>query len=262
MQILERIIEKLPEGELEQVAIGLRWTGVVARVDGQRRCGLSSTLGGDRKHGGLPPVPQAGRLTSTSSQHLAELALQKENPTLASVGVAAINAILPDPDSERCVDANADELLSSIGKGKTIAIIGHFPFVPDLREVAAELFVFERSPRGDDLPAEEAPEILPHCEVVAITGMTLANHSLEKLLEHCSDEATLMLLGPSTPLCDELFDAGMDILSGSIISDIDAVMQAVAEGAMFPQIHHAGVHLTNYARSREAAREHAHLIEA
>ncbi|MGD8622011.1 MAG: DUF364 domain-containing protein [Anaerolineales bacterium] len=260
MYILERILETLPDGEVEQVTIGLRWTGVVVRVAGQRRCGLSSTLGSDRKHGGMFSIPEAGRLASLSSQHLAEFALQKDNPTLASLGVAAINALLPDPDPERSVDANADELLARLGSEKSVAIIGHFPFVPDLREVAGELFVIERAPRDDDLPADQAPEILPQCNVVGITGMTLANHSFETLLEYCSDEATLMLLGPSTPFSDVLFDAGIDILSGSIITDIDAVMRAVAQGARFPQIHQAGVRLTNLARSKEIAVKFAHGI--
>jgi len=138
MPILEKILEELPEGEIEQVTIGLRWTGVVVRVDGHRRCGLSSTLGGDRRHGGLPSIPDAGQLTALPSQRLAEFSLEKENPTLSSVGVAAINALLPDPDPERSIQGNADELLASMGAGKTVAIVGHFPFVPRIREVAAE----------------------------------------------------------------------------------------------------------------------------
>ncbi len=260
MPILEKILEELPEGEIEQVTIGLRWTGVVVRVDGHRRCGLSSTLGGDRRHGGLPSIPDAGQLTALPSQRLAEFSLEKENPTLSSVGVAAINALLPDPDPERSIQGNADELLASMGAGKTVAIVGHFPFVPRIREVAAEFFVIERAPRGDDLPADQAPRILPHCDVVGITGMTLANHSLEPLLAHCSREATLMILGPSTPFCDVLFESGVDVLSGSIVDDIDAVMRAVAEGARFPQIHQAGVRLANLAQTSEAAIDFARRI--
>lgn len=253
MQILEGILADLPEGEIEQVTIGLRWTGVVVRVNGERRCGLSSTLGGERGHGGRLPVPNAGRLTSLPSRQLAEFALEKENTTLASLGVAAINALLPDPDLERSIQGNADELLVGMGAGRTVAIVGHFPFVPRVREVAAEFFVIERTPDDDDLPADQAPQVLPRCEVIGITGMTLANHSLEALLGYCSPEATLMVLGPSTPFSDVLFEAGVDILSGSIITDIEAVMSAVAEGARFPQIHQAGVQLANLAQTVERA---------
>jgi uncharacterized protein (DUF4213/DUF364 family) len=262
MQILERILEELPQGDVEQVTIGLRWTGVVVRVDGQRRCGLSSTLGGDHRHGGSPPVPDAGRLTDFTAQHLAEFSLDKSNPTMASLGVAAINALLPDPDPARCIQSNADELLASMGADKTVAIVGHFPFVPSLRQSAAELFVLERSPRADDFPADQAPQILPRCDVIAITGMTLANHSLELLLDSCSEEAVLMILGPSTPLCDVLFEFGVDILSGSMITDIDAVMRAVAQGAAFPQIHQAGVRLINLTRREESAPEFKKWVNA
>jgi uncharacterized protein (DUF4213/DUF364 family) len=121
--------------------------------------------------------------------------------------------------------------------------------------VAAEFFVIERAPRGDDLPADQAPRILPRCDLVGITGMTLANHSLESLLDYCSPEAVLMILGPSTPFCNALFESGVNVLSGSIIVDIDAVMRAVAEGARFPQIHQAGVRLVNLAQTKEAATE-------
>jgi uncharacterized protein (DUF4213/DUF364 family) len=262
MQILERILEELPEGEIERVTIGLRWTGVIMRVDGQRRCGLSSTLGGDRRHGASFAVPNAGQLTTLPSKRLAEFALESENPTLASVGVAAINALLPDPDPEQSIQGNADELLVSMGAGKAVAIVGHFPFAPRVREAAAEFFVIERAPRGDDLPADEAPRILPRCDVIGITGMTLANHSLESLLDYCPRESTLMILGPSTPFCDVLFEAGVDILSGSIVADIDAVMRAVAEGARFPQIHQAGVRLVNLAQTVERADEFSSRINS
>jgi uncharacterized protein (DUF4213/DUF364 family) len=79
---------------------------------------------------------------------------------------------------------------------------------------------------------------------------------------YCSREAVLMILGPSTPFCDVLFDAGVDILSGSIVTDIEAVMKAVAEGARFPQIHKAGVRLANLARTVEQADAYAGLINA
>jgi uncharacterized protein (DUF4213/DUF364 family) len=260
MVILNEILEQLPVGDIEQVCIGLRWTGVVVRVNGERRCGLSSTLGGDRTHDGLPPVPQAGRLTELSAHNLAAMALERDHPTLASVGVATINALLPDPDLDRCVDGNADELLLKMGARKKVAIVGHFPFVPRVREVADELFVLEREPHGEDHPATMAPQILPRCDVVAITGMTLTNHSMEELLEYCEEDAIVMILGPSTPFCSVLFDAGAQLLSGSMITDIDAVMRAVSQGAKFPQIHAVGIELVNLARSVESAEAFATLL--
>jgi len=49
-----------------------------------------------------------------------------------------------------------------------------------------------------------------------------------------------MLLGPTTPLSDILFDYGIDILSGSIVTDQDAVLRGVSEGDTFRRMKKTG----------------------
>jgi hypothetical protein len=61
-------------------------------------------------------------------------------------------------------------------------------------------------------------------------------------------EALTMLLGPSTPLTPLLFGTGIDLLSGAIVENIDAVLAAVSQGAGFRQIHRAGVKLVTLQR--------------
>ena len=51
----------------------------------------------------------------------------------AAIGMATINSLL-DIEEERCFDLNARELIAEKGEGKRVAIIGHFPFVPQLRQ--------------------------------------------------------------------------------------------------------------------------------
>ena len=101
----------------------------------------------------------------------------------------------------------------------------------------------EREPADGDLPASAAADILPQADVVAITGMSLVNHTLDDLLELRSPEAKTLLLGASTPLSPVLFEYGIDFLSGSIVTAIDPVLAAVRQGANFRQIHKAGVRL-------------------
>ncbi|MCK4961951.1 MAG: DUF4213 domain-containing protein, partial [Anaerolineales bacterium] len=91
MKLLGDLLAIIPEGEVVQVHIGLHWTAVVTEVEGRQGCGLSSTLQSPHAHGVKPQVPQAGLLTTLSGRELAELALEVDRPTLASVGVAAIN---------------------------------------------------------------------------------------------------------------------------------------------------------------------------
>jgi uncharacterized protein (DUF4213/DUF364 family) len=246
MSLLDDLLAVLPDGEVLDVCIGLHWTAVVVRVGDQTRCGLASTVAAPHNHSAEPDGPQAGHLHTLSALELAHLA-RSEQPTQASVGVAAINALLP-PRPELWRDLNAEEMIADQGAGKTVALIGHFPFVPRLRSRVGRLVVLELQPKDDELPAEAAPDILPQADLVAITSMTLVNHSLEKLLNLCNPQATVLLLGPSTPLSPILFGHGINVLSGSVVTDIDPVLAAIKQGANFRQVHRAGVRLVTMSR--------------
>jgi hypothetical protein len=247
MKLLNDLLAILPEGNVLQVCIGLHWTAVVVEVGGKVRCGLASTLRENDEHHGEPDVPQAGQLTTMSGMHLASL-VQSERPTLVSVGMAAINALLPRRP-ETWVEMNAEEVIASEGADKQVVLVGHFPFIPRLRGRVGKLIVLENNPKPGDLPASTAQEVIPSAEVVAITGMTLLNHTLEGLLHLCDPSATVILLGPSTPLSPVLFEYGVDWLSGAVVEDIDTVVRAVGQGGNFRQIHRAGTRLVNMNRS-------------
>ncbi|MBN1265163.1 MAG: DUF364 domain-containing protein [Anaerolineales bacterium] len=241
MALLENVMSQMQEGKILSVTIGTHWTGVVVQVEGERRCGLSSTISADHHEHGVPDVPQAGTLHTLPARELAAFS-QSENPTMSSVGVAAINALLPRAP-ETWVDRNAEEVILEHGRGKKVALIGHFPFVPLCREEIADFHVIEREPREGDLPAEAAERILPESDVVAITGMTLVNHTLENLLKLCRPETLVLVLGPSTPLSPVLYDYGVNMLSGSIVTNLEGVLNTLSQGGNFRQVHHAGVRL-------------------
>ncbi|MCK5316153.1 MAG: hypothetical protein KAJ53_13555, partial [Anaerolineales bacterium] len=92
-------------------------------------------------------------------------------------------------------------------------------------------------------------DILPQAEVIAITSMALINRTLDGLLDLCPPSSIVLMLGPSTPLSQVLFDYSIHLLSGSIVTDIDAVLRAVSQGANFRQVHRAGVQLVTISRS-------------
>jgi uncharacterized protein (DUF4213/DUF364 family) len=244
--VLDEILDTLLAGWVTSVLIGLHWTTVRTEVGGQQRCGLASTLSGPHGHHGQADVPQAGYLETRPGSVLAGLA-KADHPTQASVGVAAINALLPQ-QSQAWVDLNAEEVLAREGAGKRVALIGHFPFVDRLRSQVGELLVLEQRPRPGDLPASATAEIVPQAEVVAISGTTLINHTLERLLALCSKEALIILLGPSTPLSPVLFEHGIDILCGSVVTDIEAVLKVAGQGGNFRQVRRAGVRTVTMAR--------------
>lgn len=244
--ILDQILGTLRDGRVTNVLIGLHWTAVVAEVDGQRRCGLASTLSGSHYQHGQVDVPQAGQLANLPGATLAALA-KAGQPTQASVGVAAINALLPQQPKD-WIELNAEQVLAEQGAGKNVALIGHFPFVDALRDRVGQLFVLEQQPQPGDLPAAAATEILPQADVVAISGTTLINHTLNELMALCAPEALVILLGPSTPLSPVLFGHGINILCGSVVTAIDPVLEVIGQGGNFRQVRRAGVNTVTMSR--------------
>jgi hypothetical protein len=165
----------------------------------------------------------------------------------ASIGMATINSLLK-VDEAACVELNAEKVIRERGAGKGVAIVGHFPFIQRVRADVGQLWVLEMRPGPGDLPAEAASEVIPQADVVAITSTTLINRTFEGLLALCRPDAYVLLLGPTTPLSPLLFEQGLDMLSGSLVDDVDGVLRLVGQGATFRQIHRQGVRLVTMAR--------------
>jgi len=209
-----------------------------------RECGLASTLGRGKHNHGAAFVRDAGRLAGRSALELARLAYS-ECPLEAGIGMAAVNSLL-NVDDSRCVDLNARDLLIERGRGKKVALVGHFPFVPDLREAVGQLWVIELEPRPGDVSAEEGEFLIPQADIVAITGSAFNNHTMERLLAACRPESTVMVLGSTTPLSPVLFDYGVDIISGTRVIDPKRALRCLSEGATFRQMQ--GVRLLTMQR--------------
>jgi uncharacterized protein (DUF4213/DUF364 family) len=246
MVLSDELIDAVSDGVIVDVRIGLNWTAVVAEVEGELQCGLASTIGGHHNHGGEPTIPWAGELIGRSALDLAAWIMQ-DNQTRRSLGMATINALLPR-HSDHWTDCNAEEVIASYGANVPVVLVGHFPFVPSLKERLPYFSVIERRPVEGDYPEAAAHQLIPQAAVVALTSMTLLNGSFEGLIQMCSPDAVVMLLGPSTPLSPVIFDHQVDILAGSIVTDIDAVLRTVSQGGNFRQVHRAGVRLVALLR--------------
>jgi uncharacterized protein (DUF4213/DUF364 family) len=245
MKLIDELLDVVPVGNVEQVAIGLHWTAVIMDVGGERRCGLASTLMGSQPHGEVD-VPQAGHLETMGGLELATLATTN-NLTLRSIGMAAINALLP-PLPDRWQELNAEHVIASAGENKKVVLVGHFPFITRLQPQVGQLFVLEQNPGLGEYPASAAAELVPEADVLAITSMTLLNNTLDGLLALRRPGAQAMLLGPSTPLHPLLFDYGLDILSGSAVTASEPVLHLIQQGAVFRQVRQGGVRLVTMVR--------------
>jgi uncharacterized protein (DUF4213/DUF364 family) len=153
--------------------------------------------------------------------------------------MATINSLI-DIDESKSVEENALEIILEKGGGKNVAIVGHFPWIPKLKEKVQNLWVIEQRLREGDLPEKEADRILPQCDVVGITGTSFINHTLAGLLNLCK-KAFVVLIGPTSPLSPILFDYGIDAICGSKVVDEDKLIQSISQGATFKEV--SGVRL-------------------
>lgn len=242
MSILVSLLNDLNvDAPVRSVLVGVHWSVVCSR-----HCGMATTLMSNHSHG-HKQVQDAGRLHQKSMRELAELARSSELLE-ASIGVAALNSLL-DVDESTAREMNASEVLVRRGRGKNVALIGHFPFIQQVRSAVGQLWVIEQHPAEGEYPPEAAADLLPQADIVAITSSTFVNHTLDNLLALCSSEATVMLLGPSTPLSPILFDHGINILSGARVFDEAAVLRTVGQGASFRQVE--GVKLLTFVNEKE-----------
>jgi uncharacterized protein (DUF4213/DUF364 family) len=251
METIERLLASLKsDAPVRQILMGAFWTAVVLDTD-PPSCGLGSTLRAEDHDGGFP-VKDAGRLQSRSGRELAEM-LRSESTLEASIGMAAFNALLAadgtSPDGISLVKANAEEIILEQAGGGRVAIVGHFPFIPRVREAVETCWVLELHPRPGDLPASQAAQVLPQADVVALTGTSLLNHTFDGLLSLCRPGSFVLLLGPSAPLTPALFEVGIDAISGTRVYDPERVLRTVSQGATFRQVKRGGgLHLLTWLK--------------
>ncbi len=227
MNVLDDLIASLDkDSTVREVYSCALWTAVMSR-----NWGLASSFREEHPHHGR--VRDVGRLRGKPALELAEYA-KSDNLLEASIGMATINSLI-DIDETKCFDENAFDILAQEGMGKKIAVVGHFPFTPKLKDIARKLWVIEQRPRGEDLPAEAAENILPQADVVGLTGTSLINHTFLELMKLCQDKFVVMV-GPTSPLSPVLFDYGVDVISGVKVVQPQRMLTCITEGAMLKQI--------------------------
>ena len=140
MSVLDDLLASLPQEEarVRQVLVGAHWTLVCSR-----HAGMAATLMPQRPHGHAR-VREVGRLHEKPARALAEMA-RSTDLLEASIGVAAINSLL-DVDGSQARELNAAQVLAERGRGRNVALIGHFPFIEQLRPTVGQLWVLELHP--------------------------------------------------------------------------------------------------------------------
>lgn len=226
-ELYDALIAGLPADlTVREVCGGRSWTaarlsdggvGAAARFSGS--CDFSALAG--------LPARQAA---------LAALAADQET---AGAGLAVINAFYNTAERISALGANVSrETICTDGiglAGRTVGMVGHMSRTARALEGAARLWIFELDPRPGDLPASEEERLIPECDLVVLTGATLINHTVVRLLE-LAENAQVVLLGPTVPLCPALLALGVDRLSGLALTRRDDFLRwnSVSAGSPMP----------------------------
>jgi uncharacterized protein (DUF4213/DUF364 family) len=187
--------------------------------------GLSVVLSDDTQ----PPTI----MNKTPGMALRELAagVKSWNFVEASIGQAAINAYYNAPEVARKNGVNVSNSrfvedriydpfigYQNVIRNKKVAVVGHFPYLEQLFQPVCDLSILERLPEEGDYPYTAAEYLLPNCDYAFISCSTLIDKSLPRFLE-IAKQATVIIVGPSTPLAPALFQFGVHDLSGFVIKD-------------------------------------------
>jgi len=228
---------------VERLVVGVFFTGVKLS---NGRGGISYTPTPSELHGpGSKGPPPSGSTPYTFKGRPVKEVLDHDEDTLlfTAVKVAVLNA-LSEPFISMgpyTVVEDRDALdLVDLKRAKEVAMVGAIiPFLSKLRERPdIKVRVIEKRKenlRGDDrrfyVPASRAAGVLPLCDTVIITGASVANGTLDRLLSLVKRDATVIVTGPTVSFVpDALFGRGVDLVSGIRVLEPEKALDMLSEG--------------------------------
>lgn len=216
---------------VEDVRIGLGYVGVALEGGG---LGVAAVLRGELA-GGCTTFPGAGTLRGRQAWELLSFLVSGRNTLQKAIGLAAANALI-EPDNAE--EGDSIDLMNLTSRDR-VAMIGLFrPLVKRIRTTGAELDIIERDESRIPLQsAGKTSDLLARCTVAIITATSLLNDTLDGILRDLGAPRHVVILGPSTPLCMEVFnDSPVTHLGGSIVGDRERLMQIISEGGGTPEM--------------------------
>ncbi len=227
--LYDELIEQAADDTVAEVQQGESWT-MVKTKKGHLGVAAAMTSRTEKK---VDPAMFVGLSIREAAAFMKSWDFEK-----ASVGVAALNAVINDPEKHPVCE-NPDAFLRYKDKciGKKVAVIGHFQYLEKRLQGLCDLYVLERRPSEGDYPDPACEYLLPEMDVVFITGCTLTNKTMPRLLE-LSKNAFTILTGPSTVMSEVMFRHGADALCGFCVADEAVCLDAIRESVSVFQSGH------------------------
>jgi uncharacterized protein (DUF4213/DUF364 family) len=167
---------------------------------------------------------------------------------IKTLQLAVMNALSAEllAESKFRIIENLDPMeLIDFSEKKQVCLVG--AFLSYIKKIAASNSVLNIIELNENavpdeyrryfVPSHLSEKAISQSDVVIITGSSLANNTLDKLLDVVPEKAKVILVGPTSGLIpDVLFARGVNIVGATRITDSDKMLELVAEGA-------AGFHL-------------------
>jgi uncharacterized protein len=181
-------------------------------------------------------VTKAGKLSGIPASELLMYLSNGRNAVEMALGLATTNAVL----SAEAPQEESDTLaLMDLSSKDHVAMVGLFrPLVPRIEQTGAKLTVIEQNNALPNvLSFKSRGDMLKTCTVAIITATSILNNTLETILNDLGNPRWVSIIGPSTPVCREIF-AGTPVthLGGSVVLDRSKVLQIVSEGGGTPSL--------------------------
>jgi uncharacterized protein (DUF4213/DUF364 family) len=223
-RLYRHLLERSRQYAVEDVRIGASYVAVVLEggfVGVAAR--LKEAVGAE-----IEPSRVHGRFTGRPVDTLLDRLVGGTGAVDRALGLAAANALIHPaipPQEEDTIG------LMNLRPGERVAMVGLFrPIVARIAGTGANLEVVEI-----DTGEAKRREVLEACDVAIITATTLLNRTLEEILNELGHPRHVALIGPSTPLCEEIVrETPVTHLGGAAVADADRLLRVVSEGGGTP----------------------------
>ncbi|MBS7249985.1 MAG: hypothetical protein KIH08_05250 [Candidatus Freyarchaeota archaeon] len=222
----------LDEVKVCEVRVGLEYVGVMLSSG---EAGLAHVLREDSPE--CEVFDKAGELQGSSARDMMNLATSR-NLISAAIGVATINALSQiafksKPDLYPFTNA---DVLDLVLPNDRILMVGYFaPVIPKLMEKTREITVIEKrnvpSPMVKVAGEEQLEELSMDKDIAIITGSTLVNRTIDKILKHCKGMREAALVGPTASFTPQpLFERGVTAVMGVKIFNPQKMLEVISQG--------------------------------
>lgn len=171
---------------------------------------------------GCSIFPYAQKVIGHNAYDIARWALDGCDNIQRGIGMAVITAASRSLNLEDA-DTSVNPFSISVRSTDTIGMIGYIaPVAARLGKKVKRVVAFDegisKCGGANDMvmPMEEQTNYLPQCDIVIMSGTTMINGTIDKLLKICKNAREIVLIGSSCPMYPNAFaGTNVKVLAGS-----------------------------------------------